>query len=316
MTLSIELGSSHVKVYDEDQGLILYEPSIVVAKNKNNKPVLIDFGKSAYEMSSQLREDEKLVQPIKNGVISDFHCAKLLLDRVLELLVGNKTRRKQLELILCIPSCATTAQANEYIKLLNSCGVSAITLKPQLCCICRLLDNDISKPYFIVDIGAGKTEIGITTIRKVIDAISLSLAGEMIDMSIHEVLQYRYNISISRAETEHLKENVASLYATDATTAKVRALNLTNSTWQDYIISSQDIYDSLIICYDKILEGINAFYNSLDKEYQDTIKKTGIFFSGLGCEIIGFEKYAQSKLNLDVYILDAPAIATVEGALN
>ena len=316
MTMSIELGTSHIKVYDVEQGLLFYEPSIVVAKIKNNKPTIISFGKTAIEMSAQLGEDEKLVQPIKNGIISDYHCAKLLLDNVLEMLVGNKTKRKQLELILCIPSCATQAQINEFVKLLNACGVSAITLRPQLCCICKLLDSDMSRPYFVVDIGAGKTEIGLTTVRKVIDAISLSLGGEMIDLSIYELIKYRYNLSIPRAEIERVKESIASLYSTDATTTKVNAFNLTNSVWQELSISSQDIYDALILCYDRILEGVNVFLNSLDKEYQDTVRSTGIFFSGLGCEIIGFEKYAQSKLNTDVYILDSPAIATVEGALS
>ena len=315
MIISLEFGSSHIKVYEANNGLILYEPTIAIAKLKKRKASVVSFGKNAYELSTQLSDDEKLIQPIKNGIIVDFHDAKLLLDKVFDVIIGNRKKRKELELILCIPTCATSFQIEEFIKLINSCGVSAVSIRPQLNCICKILDDDISRPYFIVDIGAGKTEIGLTTTRKVIDDISLSLVGEMVDLSIHEMIKQKFNVSIDRAEIEHLKESIASLYSTDATTIKVLGQNLYDNSWQHYVISSQDIYDAVVVCYDKILEAIKVFLNSLDKEYQDTIYKTGVFFSGLGCEITGFEKYASSKLDMNVYILDSPATAVVEGAL-
>ena len=186
MIISLEFGSSHIKVYEANNGLILYEPTIAIAKLKKRKASVVSFGKNAYELSTQLSDDEKLIQPIKNGIIVDFHDAKLLLDKVFDVIIGNRKKRKELELILCIPTCATSFQIEEFIKLINSCGVSAVSIRPQLNCICKILDDDISRPYFIVDIGAGKTEIGLTTTRKVIDAISLSLGGEMVDNVTYE----------------------------------------------------------------------------------------------------------------------------------
>jgi len=317
MTLSLELGSSHIKVYCETQGIIFYEPTLLVAKFKNNRPTLISFGKSAYDMSDKLNDDEQLVSPIRNGVITNFKCAKLLLDAVFETLIGNKNKRKAVELVFCVPSCATSVQVDEYIKLLNSCGISAITIRRQLTCIARLLDTTDSKPYLIVDIGAGKTEIGLTTTSKLIDAISLSLGGELIDLSLYEILKHTYNISTPNEEITKVKETIASLYATDATTTNVYAQNLEDNTWNNYVISSQDIYDALVICYDKIIEGIKVFISTLDDEHQKMVTNTGIFFSGLGCEIIGFEKYVQSKFNdINIYLLDTPATAVIEGAIN
>lgn len=316
MTLSLELGSSHIKVYSKTEGVLLYEPTIVVAKIKNNKPTLVSFGKSAYEMSETLEDDEKLIQPIKNGVIVDFCSAKILLDGVIDAVIGDAKTRKELEIVFCVPSCATKSQIDDYVKLLNSCGISEIVLKPQLTCVANLLDTDPNRPYLIVDIGAGKTEIGLTTTKTLIDAISLTLSGEFIDLSIHEILKSKFNISVQRAEIERLKEEIGSLYSTDATTINVSAESLSDYAWNNYLISSQDIYDALVLCYDKIFEGINIFIKSLDEKHQKSIAETGIFFSGLGCEISGFEKYAQSKLNKNIYILDSPSTSVVEGALN
>ena len=271
MTLSLELGSSHIKVYCETQGIIFYEPTLMVARIKNNKPSLVSFGKRAEDMSTSLNADEQLIQPIKNGVISNFKCAKLLLNAVFETLIGNKNKRKAVELVFCVPTCATTVQIDEYIKLLKSCGISAITIRHQLICIARLLDTTDTKPYLIVDIGAGKTEIGFTTRKKLIDAISLSLGGELIDLSLYEILKHTYNILVPKKEIEKLKETIASLYSTDATTTNVLAQNLNDMSWGSYIVSSQDIYDALVICYDKIIEGIKVFISNLDDEYKEMI---------------------------------------------
>ena len=315
MMISLEFGSSNIKIFDSKNGLIYYEPSMAIVKVNKRKATIVSFGKEAYDLCEQLEEDEKVIQPIKNGFIADFHMAKLLLDKVFDTIIGARKKRKALEVILCVPTCATAYQIDEFVKLLNGCGIFALSIKPQLNCVCKLLDDDISRPYLIVDIGAGKTEIGLTTTKNVIDAINLSLGGELINLSIQETIKEQYNIFISKNQIEHLKQSIGSLYSTDATTTKVVGQNLLDGTWNDYAVSSQDIYEAVIVCYDKIIEAIKVFIASLDNEYQEVIKKTGIFFSGLGCEITGFEKYVQSKLDLEVYILDTPATAVVEGAL-
>ncbi len=315
MIISLEMGSSYIKIYDYKLGLIFYEPSLVIYKEKNKKSTLVSFGKNALENLLRLEDGEKAIQPIKNGIITNFYWAKVLLNSIFNNLIGNIKKRNSLEIVLCVPTCSTTSQIDEFIKLLNSCGVTAITIKPQLTCACKLLDDDLSRPYLIVDIGAGKTEIGLTTINNVIEAISLSLGGSMVNLSIQETIKNNYNILIPKVEIERLKKSVSSLYSTDATTIKVLGQDLSTNKMQNYVVSSQDIYESITLCYDKIFEAILVFLNSLDKEYQDIIRETGIFFTGLGCEITGFEKYARSKLNLNVYILDSPDVAVVEGAL-
>lgn len=316
MVLAIELGSSHIKVFDKTRGIVFYEPSVLVVKKKNSKLSLVSFGKMAEEMQNNLEQDEFVVRPIKNGVIVDFKCAKILLNAIFEVIIGNKAKRKATEIVFCIPTCATSSQFDDYIKLLNLCKLNAIKIKPQLTCVASLLDDDLLKPFFIVDIGSGKTEIGLVTPKKVIDAICLSLGGDMIDLSIKEILKTNFSILVSNDEIKKIKENISSLYATDATTVQVIAQNCENNEWGYHIVSSQDIYDSLVMCYDKIIEAIQVFFNSLDDDYKKMILEVGIFFTGLGCEIIGFQKYVQSKLNFNVYLLDTPSTAVVEGALN
>ena len=212
--------------------------------------------------------------------------------------------------IFPIKKIAEAAHKNKSLVLVDACQFAVHGNIDVQDMDCDFLAFSGHKTYGPTGIGVlyGKSEI-------LNEMPPYQLGGEMVDLSIHEMIKQKFNVSIDRAEIEHLKESIASLYSTDATTIKVLGQNLYDNSWQHYVISSQDIYDAVVVCYDKILEAIKVFLNSLDKEYQDTIYKTGVFFSGLGCEITGFEKYASSKLDMNVYILDSPATAVVEGAL-
>lgn len=316
MTISLELGSSNTKIFDSNNGLVYCEPSVFAIKLRKGKSQVIAYGKSAYDMCNELQADEKLIQPIKNGQIADFESARIMLDCIFNDLIGNKNKRKDVVIILAVPSCSTKSQREQFNDLLHKLGFYSIMLVPQLTATTALLDENINNTYLVVDIGAGKTEIGLCTIKNVVNAISLSLGGELIDLGIYEALKNKYNISVSRREIERIKETVGSLYTTDETTSKIWAQNRDDLTSHFYIVSNKDFNDVLNICYDKIIEAIKVFLNTLDSEYHQTVIDTGIFFTGLSCEIIGFEKYFKNKLNTNIFLLDSPSSATVEGALN
>ena len=316
MTISMELGSSNTKIFDSNKGLVYCEPSVFAVKMKKGKSQVIAYGKNAYDMVNELQGDEKLIQPIKNGQIADFDSAKIMLDCILCDLVGNKSKRKDVVIILAVPTCSTKSQKEQFNDLLHKLGFYSITIVPQLTATTALLDENINNTYLVVDIGGGKTEIGLCTIKNVVNAISLSLGGELIDLGIYEALKGKYDISVSRREIERIKESVGSLYSTDETTSKIWAQNRSDLTNHFCVVSNKDFNDVLIVCYDKIIEAIMVFLNSLETEYRTSVLETGIFFTGLSCEIIGFEKYFKNKLNTNVFLIDSPSSATVEGALN
>lgn len=315
MTISVELGSSNTKIFDSNNGLVYCEPSVFAVKTKRGKSQVLAYGRNAYDMANELQPDEKLVQPIKNGQIADFDSAKIMLDCILADLVGGKNTRKDVSIIIAVPTCSSKAQKEQFNELFHKLGFYFITIVPQLSATAALLDEDESNSYLVVDIGAGKTEIGLCTINNVVNAISLSLGGELIDLGIYDALKTKYDISVSRREIERIKETVGSLYTSDETTSKIWAQNREDLTNDYYVVSNKDFNGVLVACYDKIIEAISVFINSLDEEYQKDVINTGIFFTGLSCEIIGFEKFFKNKLQTNIYLLDSPATATIEGAL-
>lgn len=315
MTISIELGSSNTKIFDSNKGLVYCEPSVFAVKTKKGKSQVLAYGKNAYDMANELQSDEKLVQPIKNGQIADFESAHIMLDCILTELVGNKNVRNDISVIIAVPTCSTKSQREQFNELFHKLGFYSIKISPQLSATTALLDECDSNPYLVVDIGSGKTEIGVCTTNSVINAISLNLGGELIDLGIYDSLKDKYDISVSRKEIERIKETVGSLYSSDETTSKIWAQDRNDLTNQYYVVSNKDFNKILVACYDKIVEAIVVFINSLDFELQEKILNIGIFFTGLSCEIIGFEKFFRNKLQTNIYLLDSPSTATIEGAV-
>ena len=67
--LGIDLGTSNVLIYADDQGIVVREPS-VVAVDKNTGKIL-QVGAAARNMLGRTPGNVVAMQPLKDGVISD-----------------------------------------------------------------------------------------------------------------------------------------------------------------------------------------------------------------------------------------------------
>jgi len=78
--IALDLGTSNILAYVENQGIVYDQPSIMAYDNMTNS--LTALGSEAYEMMGKTHENIRMVVPIKDGVITDLEAAKDLLKHV------------------------------------------------------------------------------------------------------------------------------------------------------------------------------------------------------------------------------------------
>ena len=75
--IGIELGTTNVKIFVKDKGVVLSTPSVVAIKKETGK--LIEIGEKAYKMIGKTPESIIVKHPVSMGVIVDYELNKLML---------------------------------------------------------------------------------------------------------------------------------------------------------------------------------------------------------------------------------------------
>ena len=71
-------------------------------------------------MLGRAPQGTNVVQPIRNGIVSDFHATEILLKAILKQLPGKPLARPRL--LVCIPSEITEAERRAVQRSAAGCG--------------------------------------------------------------------------------------------------------------------------------------------------------------------------------------------------
>ena len=310
--IAVEIGSQNLRIFQKGIGLVFCEPTLLSVKQRGRKLVCTSIGNDTLKLVGET--DDEIIQPIKEGAIINYQACKLLLSKVLNKLFGKKFALNKIKAVLCISTGLTKSEKDELLQLFFDCGIGEVSLVPVLLCIANLIDNSSSAPHFIVDIGAGKTEIGIVTNMQVVNAFTISVGGQLMDIGISEYFKMAKSFTTSPFIIQALKESIGSLFTSDSASQKIWGMNLKDEQPKQYTVSAREFYQVLDNCYDKIAVAIKALLSDCDPTLSKLIVKQGIVYAGDGCKILGFEKYMQDKLHIKALVCDAWGQASVEGA--
>ena len=72
--IGIDLGTTKVMIYKEDEGIVVNEPSVVAYDADSGEPIA--FGQQAYEMVGKTHKNIVAEYPLKDGVISNYSLTK------------------------------------------------------------------------------------------------------------------------------------------------------------------------------------------------------------------------------------------------
>jgi rod shape-determining protein MreB len=75
--LAIDLGTANTLVYVKGRGIICNEPSVVVVRRDNRRPIAV--GLEAKEMLGKTPANIVPIRPLKDGVIADFDATEEML---------------------------------------------------------------------------------------------------------------------------------------------------------------------------------------------------------------------------------------------
>ncbi|MFH0786794.1 MAG: rod shape-determining protein [Pseudomonadota bacterium] len=311
--LAIDLGTTYSVAYLISNDSFLLEPTFVALKNKQKTPVAI--GQDAKKMFGLAPNNIQVIQPLRDGVISDFDVCSSFLQLLIHKIL-QKRRGVIRNVLFCLPWGATDVEVRSYRKQLELFPFSKIFLirEPYAAALGADLPLENPSGNLVMDLGGGTTEITILSLSGIVNCISLKIGGNTMDQGIVQDLEFRHQFSIGATTSETIKIKHGSVapviedYSFD-----IKGFHRFYRFPRQHQISTADIRMALEPSVHKILQGLALALESLSPELISDIATNGVTLVGGGAQLKGWPERIKKRFNLSVRIPPEPHYCVIRG---
>lgn len=330
--IGVDLGSSNMRVYLKDRGIVIDEPSVVARQKKKRWTGLsapkrgyvgpIAFGFKAKEMINREPGQVEVVRPLKNGIISDMEAAEMLIAYYLKLLYEIPSKGVKVfkpRVVVGVPSFISNVQKRAVKSIFLKAGAREVILIEEavLAAVGLGLATDRSSGLVVVDIGGGKTEVAVVSMGGIVLGRSVKVAGEDFDEAIGNYIKMKYGLLIGKNSAERVKielGNVAEDLGAREKAAVVRGRDLETGLPKSIKLSEVEIREALSLDVNKIIRTVAEVLDETPPDMMEDILKRGIVMVGNGSLVRGMDTLIEKKTKIITRVTDDPGMCVIKGS--
>ncbi|MEK7643732.1 MAG: rod shape-determining protein [Patescibacteria group bacterium] len=313
--IGLDLGTTNIRIYLKDKGLVLNEPSIVAINLRTDR--IIAIGNNALKMLGKAPTYVSVIKPIVHGVVSDFEVTEKMLKVLIEkVFSGNMGLGRRPRVVTSIPLDVTEVEKKSMEDVIVQAGAREVFLveRPVAAAIGARLPIHESIGNLIVEMGGGLSEIAVISLSGVVTHKSLNIGGQTLDKNIIQYIREKFNVLIGDQTAEEIKIKIGSAAPLDRTQEmKIRGRDLMSGLPREIIVNDDQIRSAIIPTLKIIVESIADTIEKTPPELVSDIYERGLILSGGASLIKGFDKLIRERINIPVNLTDDPAMATVRG---
>jgi len=315
--IAIDLGTANIRVFVKGKKDIIKEPSIIAMNLTNGK--ILSVGNEARKMVGRTPSNIKAIQPLKNGVISDFAATEALIKYFISRINKDSSILSKLikpRVVIGVPTTVTEVEINSVVDSAKSAGARIVYIveEPVAAAIGADLKIDSANGNMIVDIGGGTTDIALISLGGIIKDNTIKIAGDEMDNSIVEYIKNKYNLLIGIKLAEDIKINYGSAIAKNPELKiEVSGQDMISGLPKSTKISRPELTEALLPVLDKIIIGIREAIEAVPPEILSDLLKSGIYLSGGGALIEDIDKLFSIKLKVPFRIAKDPSMCVTNG---
>lgn len=311
--VAIDLGTANTLVFKHDSGIIINEPSVVALSTSGKK--IISIGKAAKEMLGKSPDEVKVVKPMKDGVIADFHVTELML-RDLILRTQRKKWLVKPRVIVCVPSGITEVEKRAVRDSALHAGAREVHLVSEPIAAAVGADLPIHKPFgnMVMDIGGGTSEIAVISLSHIVIHNSIRIGGDKMDSDIVNYLRKKNDLNIGIQTAEKIKKTIGSAFPLkEELEMEVRGLDVRSVYPVSIKISSHEIREALSETVTSLIDAIKKLFEKTPPELAADIAERGIILTGGGAQLKGLDDRIREAVDLPVHVVPDPLTCVVKG---
>jgi rod shape-determining protein MreB len=182
--IGIDLGTANTLVYVKGRGIVINEPSIVAVNQKTGAVVAV--GQQAKDMLGRTPAHIVAVQPVVDGVISDFEITSEMLGYLIRKAQAGHTKLLGPRVVVGVPSGITSVEVRAVRDAARAAGAREVHVieEPMAAAIGIELPVHAPTGSMVIDIGGGTTDIGIVSLGGLVSSRNVRIAGDRFNQDI------------------------------------------------------------------------------------------------------------------------------------
>jgi rod shape-determining protein MreB len=311
--LAIDLGTANTLVYVRGRGIICSEPSVVVVRRDNKRPIAV--GLEAKEMIGKTPANIMTIRPMKDGVIADFDAT----EEMLKYFITKVHHRKSFispRVIIGVPSGITQVEQRAVKDAAHASGAREVYLIEEPMAAALGVGLPVGEPFgnMIVDIGGGTTDVAIISLDGIVYSKAVRVGGDKMDEAIIAYIKRKYNLMIGDRTAEMIKIECGSAYPTDKIpTMEVKGRDLISGIPKAINVTEEEVREALQESVVMILDTIKVTLENTPPELAADIVDRGIVLAGGGALLKGLDILIREHTGVPVIVPDDPLTAVVRG---
>lgn len=214
--MAIDLGSSNTTIYLENEGIVLREPTNVLALTLDPSSVLA-VGGDAYEMVGRTDEQARLYAPVMDGAVTDTDMAALVMVALAEKATGRRRPMDKAQLLVSMSQGLTKVEREALGAAVRMTGAkrSILIKTPLAAALGAGVTVDQPRGVMVVVMGGGVTEIAVVSMGAIVAARSMRSGGFSLDEAIVRYVRREKGVIIGLSTAEDLKCDIGSAVKPD-----------------------------------------------------------------------------------------------------
>ncbi len=317
--LAIDLGTANTLIYMRDKGIILDEPSVVAIRHEGGpqgKKTLQAVGHEAKSMLGKVPGNIEAIRPMKDGVIADFTVTEQMLKQFIKMAHPRSIFRPSPRIIICVPCGSTQVERRAIRESALGAGASEVYLieEPMAAAIGAGLPVSEASGSMVIDIGGGTTEVGVISLGGMVYKGSVRVGGDRFDEAIINYIRRNYGMLIGEPTAEVIKKTIGSAFpGGEVKEMEVKGRNLSEGVPRSFIISSNEILESLTEPLNNIVSAVKTALEQTPPELGADIAERGMMLTGGGALLNDLDRLLAEETGLPVLVAEDPLTCVVRG---
>lgn len=291
--IGIDLGS-YKTVIMAGQKLVLEEPTAAAIDTETGKPLF--FGKAAFDLAGRTDQNITVIRPVKHGVVSDMELCCGMLKFFLRKAFGNRIVKPRVA--ITAPGNATAVEQRSAAQIVEEAGGRDVRVVETATAAAIGLGLNFTMPHgsMIVDLGAGTTDIAVTSMGGVAECVTIPTASADYDEAIVKFVRQEYNMLIGPHTAEKIKMQIGAGYSRSMPlTMQAGGIDLVTGMPKSFSVTSEQIYTATSPVTEAIGAAVAGVLERTLPDLAADICEDGIRLVGGGAALFGLGEYLRER---------------------
>lgn len=312
--LGIDLGTSSIVISVPGKGVVVNEPAYVGYDTETEK--ILYAGRRAYYLEGREPKGVCVIQPIINGAISNYSVAQQMVQFFINKIIKKSIFKPRV--VASVPALATDVERRTLISVIISAGARSVCLVESPLCAAFGAGIDPLQPTgaFVIDIGAGTTDMAVISQGSMSQIDTLDIAGARFDDEIAKYMREKYGVLIGKRTAEEIKNRIScAVLREEDISMQAKGRDMLSGMPASVEITGNEIYYCLKPLFDELTAAARVLFERTTPQLVADITSSGVIITGGCSEIYGIDKLFSEALGIEASIAPRAELCVSKGTM-